>query len=382
MSIENIQIGKEFDYNLPREVERKFMPLFPEQLEAYRADAYPIEQFYLSHPDEPFSLRFREELQHGQLEYTATLKSAGEVSPDGLDRVELIVPIASSLYESYKDATTPIIRKLRAEPLPGVTIDFFEDESIQLESEHPENWQQFIDRHGDVFVETTHDQMSSNEWRAHLTFRRANEGKEALAPMADLDTDVIISDILRSHTTHPGSPVMLHIGGRSGSGKSTIVRDLQSKLEAYATRPLVISTDDYHRGTSWLVNYNGGEPWTKWDDEIVYDLETMRGDIEQLMQGNAIQARSFDWTTAEPRYDGPVLPQPVIIVEGIYANSPTISLPDNLHYEMTTGFATCVGRRLLRDLRERPEFADPEKSLHYMLSEAEIAYRKQLQTTR
>ncbi|MBC7764262.1 hypothetical protein H7Y29_00960, partial [Microbacteriaceae bacterium] len=172
------------------------------------------------------------------------------------------------------------------------------------------------------------------------------------------------------------------IGGRSGSGKSTIVRDLQSKLEAYATRPLVISTDDYHRGTTWLVNHNGGEPWTKWDDAIVYDLETMRGDIEQLVEGRPIQSRSFDWTTAEPRYEGPIAAQPIIIIEGIYANSPVISLPENLHYEMTTGFATCVGRRLLRDLRERPEFADPEKSLHYMLNEAEPAYRNQLRMTR
>jgi hypothetical protein len=44
---------------------------------------------------------------------------------------------------------------------------------------------------------------------------------------------------------------------------------------------------------------------------------------------------------------------------------------------MATGLATCIGRRLLRDLRERPEFADPEISLRYMLSEAEPAYRAQ-----
>jgi uridine kinase len=220
--------------------------------------------------------------------------------------------------------------------------------------------------------------MSSNEWRAHLTFRRANEGKEALAPKPELDTSSIIDDILREHANHPEQPVILHVGGRSGSGKSTIVRELQSKLKEYATSPLVISTDDYHRGTTWLVDHNNGQPWTKWDDEIVYDLDTMHFDIERLMRGEQIQARSFDWTTAEPRFDGPIAPQPVIIVEGIYANSPIVSLHDDLHYEMTTGFATCVGRRLLRDLRERPEFADPEKSLHYMLSEAEPAYRRQL----
>jgi uridine kinase len=382
MSIENIQQSNEFDYNIPHELERKFMPLYPERLERYRTESFPVEQFYLSHPDEPFSLRLREELKNGHLDYTATLKSAGEISKDGIDRMELTIPISDELYERYKDDTTPVIRKLRAEPLPGITIDFYEDGQVQIESEQPDNWQQFVREHGDVFVETTGDKMSSNEWRAHLIFRRANDGHEALAPKPELETSAIVNDILRTHASDPERPLILHIGGRSGSGKSTIVGELQKELKAYATNPLIISTDDYHRGTTWLVDHNDGQPWTKWDDEIVYDLKTMRRDIQQLIAGKPIQARSFDWGPAEPSYGEAITLQPVIIVEGIYANSPVVSLPRDLHYEMTTGLATCVGRRLLRDLRERPEFADPAKSLDYILAEAEPAYRNQLQTTR
>jgi uridine kinase len=375
-------MNNEFDYSLTHEIERKFMPLYPERLADYRTEAVPVEQFYLSHPEEPFSLRLREELLNGELHYTATLKTAGEISKDGIDRVEITAPISAALYDYYKNDTTPLIRKLRAEPLPGITIDFYEDESIQLESENPDNWRRFVDMHGDVFVETTSDQISSNEWRAHLAFRRANEGNEALSPKPELDTNTIMNDILRVHAAHPDEAVILHIGGRSGSGKSTIVRELQTKLEEYATNPLVISTDDYHRGTIWLVSHNGGQPWTRWDDEIVYDLATMRCDMERLIAGDAIQSRSFDWTTAEPRYDGMITAHPVIIIEGIYANNPTVALPNDLHYEMTTSLATCVGRRLLRDLRERPEFADSEKSLHYMLSEAEPAHRNQERVVR
>ena len=79
----------------------------------------------------------------------------------------------------------------------------------------------------------------------------------------------------------------------------------------------------------------------------------------------------------EPVYEGIIAPSNVVIIEGIYALSPDITKQDELRYEMTTPLATCIGRRLLRDMRERPEFADPVKSLGYMLREAEPAYRRQ-----
>jgi hypothetical protein len=45
MSIENIQQSNEFDYNIPHELERKFMPLYPERLERYRTQSFPVEQY-------------------------------------------------------------------------------------------------------------------------------------------------------------------------------------------------------------------------------------------------------------------------------------------------------------------------------------------------
>ena len=52
----------------------------PDTLSDMRERARPIEQFYLSHPSEPFSLRLREELNlSGKLEYSATLKDRGQL---------------------------------------------------------------------------------------------------------------------------------------------------------------------------------------------------------------------------------------------------------------------------------------------------------------
>lgn len=375
MSVENIKTLDEFEQKISVEIERKFIPIFPEQLEQFRDEARPIEQYYLSHPAEKFSLRFRETLSEtGELQHEATLKDSGTTSADGINRIEVTAPVGAALYEYYRDESTPIIRKLRVEPRPGVAIDFFENGSIQLESENDAEWQQFINEFGDVFVDVSDDLSSRNEWKAHFSFRRQHEGREALAIAADLRTDDIVSDILRSRET----PRVVHIGGRSGSGKSTIVREMREKLDEMGLSSAVLSTDDYHRGTKWLVNYNGGKPWTHWDDPIVYDTKAMAVDLANLVGGQPIYARGIDWTVAEPVITGVVSPVDVIIIEGIYAQSPDITRETDLSYEMTTSLATCIGRRLIRDMRERPEFANPTKSLEYMLREAEPAYRNQI----
>lgn len=376
MTVETIRGRKEFEQIVPHEIERKFMPVFPERLEPFRAEAIPIEQFYLSHPSEPFSLRMRETTDFaGNVTYVATLKDRGNVTDGGLDRLEVSAPLTKELYEYYRDeATVPILRKLRAEPLPGVVIDFYDDGSVRVESESPESWSEFVREQGDHFVDITGDRFVDNEWHAHLAFRRQNDGHEALTPDPELSIDDIVRDILAgNHSTR----TVVHIGGRSGSGKSTIVRALRQRLTEYKLSSVVTSTDDYHRGTAWLTNYNGGETWTHWDESIVYDTDTMAAELNKLRTGVPIDKREIDWQIAEPVVTGKIEPADVIIVEGIYATAPEITDRSDLEYVMTTPLATCVGRRLLRDLLERPQFADPVNSLGYMLSEAETAYRKQ-----
>ncbi len=369
--------SREFEQNMPTETEQKFVPLFPEELLGYRREARPIEQYYLSHPSEEFSLRLRETMApSGELTYTATLKNTGYVVAEGLERMEVEVPINQELYQWYKSPDAPLLRKLRAEPFPGITIDFFDDDTVQLESEHEENWRRFLRVHGDMFCETTGDRSANNEWRAHVDFRRAHGGQEAFKPAPELQVDTIIADIL--HTRRTRNVVTVHIAGRSGSGKSTIVEQLKDELYyEYGLRSEVVSTDDYHRGTSWLVDYNGGNAWTAWDDAIVYDTKRMGHDLKLIKRGCSVPRRKIDFTIAEPTVDGEINPADVIIIEGIYAASPDVTTDGDLHFEMSTPLATCIGRRLLRDMRERPEFADPTKSLAYILEQAEPAYRAQ-----
>ena len=378
MTVEKIAKTKEFEQKLFTEVERKFLPTNPEGLADLRGTAIPIEQYYLGPIGQPYSLRLRETPQSdGTSRYEVTLKDTGSVDDEGVHRMEVTAEVGSELYEFYRDETVPLLIKLRAEPLPGIVVDFYDDGTIQVESENPDNWQRFIKERGDYFMEVSGDHMSSNEWRAHFSFRRLHNGKDMLATGEELRSGAIVREILAQRNSEM-RPMMVHIGGRSGSGKTTIVREVREILAHYNISTEVISTDDYHRGAHWLREYSGGQDWTHWDAPIVYDTQSMACDLAQLKEGAPIDRREIDWSVAEPQITGTLNAPDVLLVEGIYANSADILCEGALSYEMNTPLATCVGRRLKRDLIERPQFADPVTSLAYMLNEAEPAYRAQL----
>lgn len=376
--VETLNGSREFERKESREIERKYLPLFPDVLTTRFKDyGLPIEQFYLSHPDEPFSLRLREAVtEDGSTTYEATLKDAGQVTEDGLDRLEVTTSITAATYHFYMNPdATPRVRKFRFEPNKYVAIDFFEDGHIQAEAEDPIAWRAFCDQNrlANNFMDITGDNLANNEFRAHMLFRQQHQGAEALRIPDELSPEFIAKSLWDAQRR---SRVVTTIAGRSGSGKSTIVREVQRLLQENDVSSVVISTDDYHRGKRWLESYKGNT-WTNWDAPIVYDLESLHRDLDELRLGKPIARQHFDFTTEEPVIEGTIEPASVIIVEGIYARDDTFDARTNFRYEVPTPLATCIGRRLLRDQRERPQFADPQKSLRYMLESAEPAYQNQ-----
>lgn len=369
------QIKEEYEFEQKQwlEIERKYMPVFPEDLNHLREDAEPVAQSYLSHPSEAFSLRVREVTRRdGTKKYTATLKDRGEMTDDGLARLEVEIEIDQKLYEYYSDCM-PTEYKYRAKPFPGVDIDFMQNLTL-CEAEDIVGWKRFIEEYGTAFVDVTDHPQASSEWRAHVEYRKTHDGQETLVPLEDLDASNISSSIIEQLKRQP--VVITRIAGRSGSGKSTILREVERELHSHGIASVILSTDDYHRGKTWLENYKGGA-WTEWDAPIVYDVEELAADVHRLKSGTPITKRWFNFETEEPAFGKVLAPQPVILIEGIYAGSSALQDISDLSYEMPTPFATCAGRRLLRDLRERPQFADPEKSLRYILEQAEPAYRAQ-----
>jgi len=377
MAVETLIDNPEFEQKKYNETEQTYLPIFPEIIEAeYRERAVPIEQIYLSHPSEDFGLRLREDVdEYGNLRYTATLKDRGTSTPKGLKRLEVETIVTPELYAMYRTTENPLLRKLRATVNNGVIIDFYENSAPHVESEDPIAWTAFSDATRTGFVDITGDMQARSEWRAHLEYRRVHDGREALVPLPELDIEEMAREILI--TRRRDRPHFVQIAGRSGSGKSTIVRELREKLTGYGLTSDFISTDDYHRGGAWLSDYTGGTEWENWDDPIVYDTIAMTKDLAILAEGKTIPRREVDFTIVESVMVGLLEPADVIIIEGIYAGSPELGEYRDSKYEMPTPLATSIGRRLLRDLRERPQFADPAKSLRYMLEFAEPMYRAQ-----
>lgn len=374
--LKTLQGTPEFDNELPIEIEQKFIPVFPDHLSEYRLKGVPVEQYYLSHPTEDFSLRLRKIMPNdGETVYSATLKDRGTVTADGLKRLEVNADVTDSIYNYYRHTNVPIISKLRTIFNKHVVVDYYEDGHVQLESENPVAWTHFTGRNGTHFADITGDRIADNEWRAHLEYRRAHGGAEAFRPKESLDINAITKVIVETHKRN--GQVLVRLTGRSGSGKSTIAHQIQTTLSSAGINTSIISTDDYHRGSTWLRNHNNGVEWSEWDHPIVYDTQAMATDLQSLLENHPIAERRIDFADCEPEVVGVIEPTPVIIVEGIYAGASDFDRFSPVTFDVPTPLATCIGRRLLRDLSERPEFANPAKSLKYILEQAEPEYRRQ-----
>lgn len=257
-------------------------------------------------------------------------------------------------------------------------IDWFEDGHVHAEAEHPISWTAFLDDNrlaSSHFVDMTGDHRTDNEWRAHFDYRRLHDGNEALTIPPEIESNSIARVIYEQHLR--SSTTIVTVAGRSGSGKSTKIQEIRSLLSQNGIQSIVLSTDNYNRGRTWL-EAESGHAWTNWDAPIVYDLELLRADLQQLSSGNDISQRFIDFETEEPVIGGVFEPAPVILVEGIYAHDASFDQVAQLRYEISTPLATCVGRRLLRDMSERPGFADPSYNLRYMLEVAEPSYKRRV----
>ena len=378
--LEKLQTSGEFEQK-PIEREQTYQPIFPDRLAQLRESAVPIRQIYLSGTNEPCDFRFRETTDFdGITRYEVGIKGAETFTDGARERLELVdgMSVSKELFDFYTaNVDLPTVHKLRAKPNAYVAVDFYED-GEHVEVEKPLAGDAFFDSVGGKqgFVEVTGDRSASNRWRAELEYRRTHDGTESHPDSPELTTDAMVADILQARL-EAVTPLIVTIAGRSGSGKSTVIHELRSKLAEVGLTSDVTSTDDYHRGKTWLEGYNNGEPWQRWDDEIVYNLRALVEDLESYREGNTIPRLAMNWVSQDPEVSGVIKPVDVLLVEGIYAGSLEVSRLSNLEFELPTPLATCIWRRMLRDAKERPIFADYEVSLRYILEQAEPAYRAQ-----
>lgn len=367
-----------------RESERKFVPIDPCALDHLRENPDQlIEQIYLSHPDEPYSLRLRETTTSGGVTYTATLKDRGTIHDGVLNRLEIETEISLGAYNFFTcDGTCPQIHVMRSTIAPGVTVDFVEGLDVPIVEAETDDLGFLYSGDFPKLRDVTDQPSAQKEILAHKI------NPEAIgATSPKLDVMKIIHPILTSKITpSPRNPYIIAISGRSGSGKTTLAREVQELLQRfYSTQPRlsyeipILSTDDYNVGHTAL----GGGDDINWDEPFVYNTGLMAQDIlASISNGRALPVRRFDFAAQEPLEpifpDGKLL-TPVIIIEGIRAHSWDLRKVTNALYRMPTPRATCIGRRIMRDIGERRSggtFGSPESMLRYAIEFTEPTFVK------
>lgn len=382
MSLEKMKYKSEIE-STPEyekvETELKFTPTDPHFFDFLlgQCEIKNIHQTYLSHPNEQFSLRLRAIETNGQMSYSAALKSRGTVGETGVSRLETPTQLSAEAYEKYLSrGQFPSLTKRRVEPVPGVTVDWIDGWDlpiIELEDfETNEGAQLFYQMYVNELNNRSGEKEVDNEHIAHVLSGVPIEYE----PFVDLDPEKIVNEIM-AYRSAGYKKIIVGLSGRSGSGKSTVARKVQTLLAYLTQQPSsLLSTDDYHVGKSFLESHYE-KPWKNWDASVVYDTVQLSRDLQLLKQGKEVDRRYFSFETQEPYVDGKVVPHDIIIVEGIHAGSNDLKGVRTLYFDLETPLATCIGRDIsrLRDgSRPNSSIGSPEERLRYQLEIAEPSF--------
>ena len=144
--------------------------------------------------------------------------------------------------------------------------------------------------------------------------------------------------------------LVIGIAGGTGSGKTTLMKNLISKYGDHIT---VLSHDNYYKRHDDMTYEERCQ--LNYDEPAALETDLMARHLDQLRQGNAIDCPVYDFTVHN-RSDETVRiePQKVIIVEGIliFENQPLRDLMD-IKIFVDTDADVRLCRRIKRDVNKR-----------------------------
>lgn len=366
------------------ETEHKLTPTDPDLLiRLFRDSAVPVEQIYLSTPWDEFSQRVRCVYKTTGPEYTASQKDRGEIHGKALRRQEIPTEISAEAFAFYQNLNLPTVRKLRAEVMPGVTVDFYDDPLepviVEVENEDPTERANLLtymqELTGNALIDRSDDPTLTNE---AIAMRLS--GKEYSKKPESLDdfTHRVLGEMLAEYATGKDQ-VVTGLTGMSGSGKSTVAQALSDQIAEMLGeefRPIVISTDDYHFGKKALEEEYGA-PYTTWDKARTYNLAKLARHIKKLAQGKLIKKRWFSFEKEEVELGEKFPASPFVLIEGVHAGNAALEEVRDLHFELPTSPSDSIGRdnrRLVIDERANHAFPTAPDRYRYQIEHAYPAY--------
>ncbi len=137
-------------------------------------------------------------------------------------------------------------------------------------------------------------------------------------------------------------PVVVALDGPSGAGKSILATALQLVIQAG-----VVAGDDFY---SQRLGASTPSAYAGWSDadlvDAIFDWARLRSVIEPLAAGQPVVYRPYDWGAGDGRLGREVHrePQPVIIVEGVYAARPELADLVDLRVLVEVGASERIAR--------------------------------------
>ena len=144
--------------------------------------------------------------------------------------------------------------------------------------------------------------------------------------------------------------LVIGIAGGTGSGKTTLMKNIISRFEGQVT---VLSHDNYYKRHDELLYEERCQ--LNYDEPDALETDLMAAHLESLRRGEAINCPVYDFTVHNRSDETvPVLPKKVIIVEGIliFENEPLRNLMD-IRIFVDTDADVRLCRRIKRDVNKR-----------------------------